>query len=136
MIWGGGNTFKLREVSEKEIYDMTMELDCSKKTSGSITNKVLKLSVNIICPIITELINNSFRCGKFPDKLKLAEITPTPKNGDSQSANDCRPVFFLFCQLFQNCLKKPLLSSLPLILKQFFQSCFVVFVKNTPLNML
>ena len=30
-IWGGGNTFKLREVSEKEIYDMIMELVCSKK---------------------------------------------------------------------------------------------------------
>ena len=93
--WEGGSTFKFKEVSEKEIYDMVMQLDSSKKTSGSISNKILKLSVCIICPIITKLVNSCFKSGKFPDKLKLAEITPVPKNGDSQSACDYRPISIL-----------------------------------------
>ena len=74
---------------------MIMDLDCSKQNSEYISNKILKLSVNVICPFITTLINSSFRSGKFPDKLKLAEITPVPKNGESQSASDYRPISIL-----------------------------------------
>jgi hypothetical protein len=74
---------------------MILKLDCSKKTGGKISSRNLKLSVNIISPIVANLVNKSFISGHFPDKLKLAEITPIPKNGNSQALGDYRPISIL-----------------------------------------
>ena len=74
---------------------MILKLNCSKKTSGSIPNKILKSSVGVICPCLTNLINFSIENSSFPDKLKLAEITPVPKTEDSQKVGDFRPISIL-----------------------------------------
>ena len=88
-------SFKFRKVSPIEVHNMIQKLDNSKKTSGQISNKILKISSSIISPIIASLINTSFNSGIFPDKLKLAEITPVLKSGNSQSLGDYRPISIL-----------------------------------------
>ena len=44
---------------------------------------------------ITNLINNSFYHGIFPDKLKLARVVPILKSGDSSNINNYRPISIL-----------------------------------------
>ena len=72
-----------------------MALDCTKKTSGPISNNLLKTSINILDTAICGCINRSINCSKFPDKLKLAEITPIPKKGESLEVGDYRPISIL-----------------------------------------
>ena len=102
--------FKFKEIPVNEVYEMILKLDCSKKTSGSIPNKILKSSVSVICPYVTDIINKSIENCTFPDKLKLAEITPVPKMPDSQSASDFRPISILpaISKLFENVLANQL----------------------------
>ena len=74
------------------------------KTSGNIHNKFLKSSVSVICPFVTNLINYSIENSSFPDKLKLAEITPAPKTDDSKDVSDFRPNSILL--LYPSFLRK------------------------------
>ena len=72
-----------------------MNLDCTKKTGGEISAKLLKLSSNVVCPIIRDSINQCFRTGRFRNCLKKAEIIPIPKKGDSQYVSDYKPISIL-----------------------------------------
>ena len=74
---------------------MIKHLDCKKKTTGSIRNKILKKSVCIVSPVWKDIINKAFDSGLFLDKLKLAEITPIPKNGNSKDIINFRPISIL-----------------------------------------
>ncbi|MEO0684268.1 MAG: hypothetical protein AAFY76_04240 [Cyanobacteria bacterium J06649_11] len=76
-------TFRFREVTLTEVEDLVMNLDCTKKTGGPISAKLLKLSSNVVCPVIRDSINQCFRTGRFPNCLKKAEIIPVPKKGES-----------------------------------------------------
>ena len=104
--------FQFKEVTSREVYEMILKLNCSKKTSGSISNKILKSSVSVICPFITNLINFSIKNSSFPDKLKLAEITPVPKTEDSQGLGDFRPISILpaISKLFEKTFSNQLSS--------------------------
>ena len=46
------------------------------------------------------IINNSFRCGIFPKKLKLENVSPIFKKGSTQDKDNCRPISFLFLVRF------------------------------------
>jgi len=92
---GPTEKFCFRRVSTKHISEIIMTLDCSKKTGGSISNKTLKLAVDIISPIITETLNNTFLSCKFPKTMKMAEIIPIPKNGNGNDIEDFRPISIL-----------------------------------------
>ena len=64
----------------------------------------------MICPFITNLINDCIENSSFPDKLKLAEITPIPKTEDSQYVGDFRPISILpaISKLFEKVLSNQL----------------------------
>ena len=94
--------FKFKEVNCHQVNKMLMSIDCTKKTGGYLSNSILKSSSNVICAVIRDCKNRSFQSCKFPNKLKLAEITPVPKIEDSQDIGDFRPI-----------------SILPLVSKQF-----------------
>ena len=87
--------FKFREVTVREVENLVKNLDCTKKSGGKISAKILKLSSNVVFTFIKDSINHSIRSGKFPNRLKLAEITPIPKKGDNQRVGDYRPISIL-----------------------------------------
>ena len=87
--------FKFKEVNCHQVNKMLMSIDCTKKTGGYLSNSILKSSSNVICAVIRDCINRSFQSCKFPNKLKLAEITPVPKIEDSQDIGDFRPISIL-----------------------------------------
>ena len=98
--------FTFKKITSKEVYAMILKLDCSKKTSGNISNKILRSSVSVVCPFITNLINNSIENSTFPDKLKLAEITPVPKVDDTIAKMLEILDLLVFCRLFPSYLKR------------------------------
>ena len=88
-------SFKFEHISSNDVFEIINNLDCKKKTTGSIPNKILKKSVCIISPVLKDIINQAFDSGLFPDKLKLAQITPIPKNGNGKDVMDFRPISIL-----------------------------------------
>ena len=72
--------------------------DLKSKTSAGldgISNKILKLIKTEISPLLTEIINQSFATGIFPDSLKIAKITPIFKHGEDYLFNNYRPISVL-----------------------------------------
>ena len=59
---------------------------------NSILTKTLKMSQQIIAKPLVHLFNLSFSTWVFPDLLKIANVIPIFKKGDSQDYNNYRPV--------------------------------------------
>ena len=89
------NSFGLSEISVAEVGKLVMKMDGTKRSGGKIPTKILKSSSHVICKFISNGINQSIKTCKFPNRLKLAEITPIPKKGDNQNVADYRPISIL-----------------------------------------
>ena len=65
----------------------------------------MKQNSDICSPILLDLINDSFKNSEFPDKLKVADITPVFKKDDATNVNNYRPVSVtskIFERIMQN----------------------------------
>ena len=71
----------------------------SNKAPGTdkVTTGVLKTSLPVTLPIITNLINHSFHLITFAESWKLAEVTPLlkDKDGDRDDPSNSRPISLL-----------------------------------------
>ena len=70
------------------------------KTSHSrghdgISSELLKIITGDISKCITLIINQSLHSGIFPDKLKIAKVTPIHKKGDIKLITNFRPISVL-----------------------------------------
>ena len=110
------SVFKFHEVSVEDVHAIVMKLDCSKKVSGPIPTKILKNSSIVFSPILTNCINHCIRTGNFPNSLKLADITPVPKQSNCHEASDYRPISIL-----------PLLSK---VFERVFYNQLEIFFEN------
>ena len=54
--------------------------------------KTFKMLKHVLVEPLRTIVGNSFRKGIFPDKFKIARVTPIHKNGDYASANNFRPI--------------------------------------------
>ena len=71
------NEFTFSEISVKEVEDQMRKINIKKGTKfKNIPPKILKENADICCPILTELINDTFRNNEFPHELKVADVTP------------------------------------------------------------
>ena len=59
--------------------------------------RILKASLPVTLPLLTDLINFSFRSGVFTESWKLAEVVPCikDKDGDRDYLSNSRPIFLL-----------------------------------------
>ena len=71
----------------------------STKSPGidEISVNVVKKVSTIIEPILYHIFNISLVSGKFPDALKIAEVTPIFKSGDTCDVGNYRPISVLPC---------------------------------------
>ena len=85
------------------------KLDHTKSTTG-VNIKLLKDNSDICAPILTNIFNSCISNGVFPDKLKLADITPIFKSVDSMAKKNYRPVSILnsVSKLFEKLIQKQL----------------------------
>ena len=72
----------------------------------SIPVPLLKILKTHISPLISSLINDSFLCGIFPSKLKLAKVTLVFKKGSRQDKDNYRPISVLsiFSKIFEKAI--------------------------------
>ena len=88
--------FLFKEVNESQVDNMIMDLQ-SKDSYGhdGISVRLLKLIRPHILCAITCIINQCLNTGIFPNKLKLAKITPIFKKGSADEVSNYRPISVL-----------------------------------------
>jgi hypothetical protein len=86
----------LNPVSEDEIKYIINNLK-GRWTSGidGIVEKVVKRSTEYIIKPLTNICNNSFEVGVFPDRLKIAVVKPVHKKGSKEDIKNYRLISLL-----------------------------------------
>ena len=86
----------------------------SKESSRCDTPNIyfIKLSVDVIAPIITIVFNLCIQHGIFPHLLKTAEVVSIFKSGDRTKIDNYRPISLLspFSKIFESYLYNQLIS--------------------------
>ena len=107
LIPNHSQSFFLRPIGVQEVINHINELNTSK-SGGSlgIPIKYIKLSVNVIAPILTNFYNHCITTGCFPDILKIAEVIPLYKSGSKNLCSNYHPISILspFSKIFEKCL--------------------------------
>jgi hypothetical protein len=89
-------TLSLIQTSEEEVNNLLKNVDVGKACGfDGIGNNILKLCANGISNSFTSFVNFSFSSGKYPDKLKLANVIPIFKKDDRQSKLNYRLISLL-----------------------------------------
>ena len=105
----------LSSVTSNEVEDFISQMNKNKTTGPfSTPDPLLKILKTHIAPLLSSLINDSFLCGTFPNKLKLAKVTPVFKKGFRQDKDNYRPISVLsiFSKIFEKAMYKRLYSYL------------------------
>ena len=82
-------------VNSNDISKIITSLDSTKKTSGVIPQKIVKLANKDICKDLANCINGSIKKNEFPNKLKATDIKPVFKKEDPLNKENCKPVSVL-----------------------------------------
>ena len=81
--YASNNNSEFTEVSQDEVKKEVLHLNVKKwPTSCSIPAAILKQSVEIHLPSLTNSINCAIKNGGFPDKFKKSEVIPSYKMED------------------------------------------------------
>ena len=92
--------FDFNFVSRDDISKIINSLDPTKKISGAISTKIIKLANKKICKELANCINERIKQNKFRNELKIADIMPIFKKDDPLDKTNYRPISILD-QLFQ-----------------------------------
>ena len=110
---GFSDKFDFTLLSTDDVLSELKKLDHKKSTTG-LNVKLLKKKADIyaliFAPILTRIFNSCITDGVFPDKLKLAEISPIFKSIDSMAKKIYGPVSILnsVSKLFEKLIQKQL----------------------------
>jgi hypothetical protein len=90
------HSFVLLDTDTDEIYSLIFKLKSDSSVGrDNISAVILKRFNTILVPPITYIFNLALRSGKFPKKLKLAEVHPVYKSGNRDCVNNYRPISIL-----------------------------------------
>ena len=70
---------------------------CNSKQVGRTVFRPLKLLSPLVSSPLSQIINESFQTGVFPDKMKVAKVIPLFKKGCSLMASNYNYNFSSFC---------------------------------------
>ena len=112
--------FSFEHFSEEDIATEIKKFD-SKKSSTGIPIKFLKENSDILSGKLKDILNNCLDQGIFPDRLKLADISPIFKADDSSIKKNYRPVSVLntISKLFEKLINKQFVSYIENHLSQY-----------------
>ena len=90
------NSFFFSPATPEEIYSLIGNIKIKKAVrENDIDNKLLKLSNTVISPFLSSIFNSCIQQGEFPNSLKIAEVVPVFKKGDSNLLTNYRPISIL-----------------------------------------
>ncbi|MCU7800963.1 MAG: reverse transcriptase family protein [gamma proteobacterium symbiont of Lucinoma myriamae] len=88
--------FRIPDMKLPDLISIIKTIDVTKATGlDGLSPKILKLSAEVVGPILLKLINISFQSGQFPDILKLAKLLPIHKGGADNDPSNYRPISIL-----------------------------------------
>ena len=87
--------FEFSSVDPTLVFSEISKMDPSKKTSGAIPTDKLKLASSACYKEITYHINKAICTNVFPDILKLADVSPIFKMGETFIRGNYRPISVL-----------------------------------------
>ena len=93
---GNQEKFEFSSVDPKPIFSEIYRLDKTKAIIGDIPVDILKLAANRCYKEISHLINMGIKNSTFPFKLKLADISPCFKTGESTKKQNCYQVLLRY----------------------------------------
>ena len=98
--------FDFHFVSSDDISKIINSMDSTRKTSGAIPIKIVKLANKQICKHLENCINECLKQNKFRKELKIADITPIFKKEDPLDKSNYRPISILptVSKIFQRIL--------------------------------
>ena len=99
------NSFFLSPIKVEDIKNYIDSMNKNKSSRSDIPNiQFIKLSVDIIAPVISNIFNHCILKGVFPESLKIAEVIPIFKSGSKSDINNYRPISLLspFSKIFEN----------------------------------
>ena len=114
--------FSFNFVSKEDVLAEIKMLDVLKAIQESeIPVKIIKANENFFAESICFYFNKSLENSKFPNCLKLANITPVFKKGARTSKNSYRPVSIIpvFSKIFERLLSSQFLEFFDNILSKF-----------------
>ena len=100
----------LKMITLDELRDIIYSMKNSSSGSDLVSLKILKYIFPCISGVLTSLINDCFRQGRFPDCLKNARVTPVYKGGDRNDLGNYRPISVLpvISRLIEKCFSNRL----------------------------
>ena len=88
--------FSLNPVSENFVRDQLRQLKPNKAIDlDKVSSRLLKDSAEVIAPVLTNVINCSFRNKSFPQSWKSAKVMALFKNSDADNCDNYRPISVL-----------------------------------------
>ena len=103
------NSFFFSPATAEEIYSLIGNIKIKKAVrENHITNKLLKLSNDVISRFLCNDFNSCSHQGEFPNFLKIAEVVPVFKNRDSNLFTNYGPIsiFFQLSKIFEKLIFK------------------------------
>ena len=99
-------SFSFINVTPDQVRRVILDLDPQKSVSGPFPSKVVRMVADIISLPIAQCINSAIKFSKFPQSLKLADISPIFKKGDKFLKENYRPISILpsFSKIFEKVL--------------------------------
>ena len=87
--------FNFTEVNECEVVKTVKSLKSTSFGVDKINSYILKLIINRVGAVVTDIVNTSFKTRIFPTRWKSAIITPIPKVDYPSKEKDFRPISLL-----------------------------------------
>ena len=108
-----GQSFKFSNVTKEDLLREINFLNPNKaNTSNSIPVKNLKENIDVTGHTLHRIINNDITNSNFPDKLKLAEISPLQKDSDIMNKSKYKPISILpsISKLYERIMERQISS--------------------------
>ena len=92
----GNDAFEIDPITEPEVLKLIKTISMYKSSGvDNICSRVVKDFLTLALREVTMLYNDIILTGSFPDKWKVATVTPIPKTPNASHPTDLRPISLL-----------------------------------------